>query len=453
MAISSPPPRWYNAVWRWHFYAGMLCVPFVIWLALTGTLYVWKPQIERWLDRRYDQLAVTGPRLTPERQVAAALAAVPGTQLHKYQLPEDARQAARVIVGANGHETRVYVDPYSGEVLKTIGEEAQPMRVVFHLHGELLTGGWGSYLVEIAACWTVVMLLTGVYLWWPRGSRGMGGVLYPRLAARGRMFWRDLHAVAGIWVSLLALLLILTGLPWAKAWGSYFKEVRQVTGTIDGPQDWTIGGRIPAAATGETAMLGEHAEHAGMTMAHAAPHRGQLDRVAASVAPLGIAPPVLIAPPTAHGDGAWTVTSDAADRPLRTRLTVDGATGAIRSRTDFDQRHWIDRVVGYGIAAHEGALFGLANQVLSTVTALLLVVLAVSGTILWWRRRPQGLLGAPIPQRAPRFGAALPAAIVALGMLMPLFGLTLLGVLAAERLVLRRLPGARQWLGLPARPA
>ena len=33
----------YSSVWRWHFYAGLFCIPFVIWLALTGTIYLWRP--------------------------------------------------------------------------------------------------------------------------------------------------------------------------------------------------------------------------------------------------------------------------------------------------------------------------------------------------------------------------------------------------------------------------
>ncbi|MFC3579364.1 PepSY-associated TM helix domain-containing protein [Sphingomonas hylomeconis] len=443
MSVKAPGTRWYNAVWRWHFYAAMLCVPFVLWLATTGALYTWKPQIEVWLDRPYDTLAAA-PAVSADAQVAAALAAVPGARLHKYQLPEAPGRAARVIVGTGGSETLVYVDPAGATVLKTVPVEAQLMRVIFHLHGDLLIGDPGSYLVELAACWAVVMILTGLYLWWPRGRRGLAGVVYPRLRGGRRLFWRDLHAVSGIWVSLLALGLILTGLPWAKAWGGYFKEVRQITGTADGPVDWPTG-RPPAAAR---AMLGDHAEHGGMAMAHVAARPGDLDRVIATVAPLGIAPPVLIAPPAEAARG-WTATSDAADRPRRTQLTVDGSTGAVLTRRDFDQRHWIDRAVGYGIAAHEGALFGLANQLLSTLTAALLVLLAVSGSVLWWRRRPVGLLGAPIPLSRPRFSVVLIGAVVALGVLMPFFSISLVIVLLAERFVLRRSPAGR-WLGLRA---
>ncbi len=447
-AVSVHPPgtRWYNAVWRWHFYAGLFCIPLVIWLALTGAIYLWRPQAEAWLDRSFDRLPVAGPAAAAQAQVAAAEQAVPGSRLHNYILPEEPGQAVRILVDRHGADSRVYVDPHTLKVLGVVTERQRPFRLLSRLHGELLAGAWGSYLVETAACWAIVMLLTGLYLWWPRGRRGVAGVLYPRLRGGKRLFWRDMHATAGIWVSVFALGLILTGLPWAKGWGSYLAEVRQVTGSTRGPVDWTIGGKAPQA----DAIPGDHAGHdghAGMVMPAAAVPPGEIDRVIAMARTLDIAPPVLVAPPK-HGAGPWSIASDAADRPARSEAMIDGATGRVVGRTRFAQRHWIDRAVGYGIATHEGALFGLANQLLGTITALLLIVLALSGAILWWRRRPVGLLGAPLPLARPRLGAGLVLPIVALGLYLPLFGATLIAVLMLERTVLLRLPRVRHWLGL-----
>ncbi|CAN5272132.1 hypothetical protein BH10PSE15_BH10PSE15_14010 [soil metagenome] len=183
-----------------------------------------------------------------------------------------------------------------------------------------------------------------------------------------------------------------------------------------------------------------------MLLAESGP--GDLACLIVAARPLGVAAPVLISPPTQAG-APWSIASDAADRPLRSDLKVDGATGALRSRKDFAQRHWIDRTIGYGVAAHEGALFGLGNQLLGTATALLLVVLSVSGAVMWWRRRSVGL-GAPAGTARPRLGTGLLAAIVALALYLPLFGLTLIAVLAAEAVVRRVLPGPARWLGLRA---
>ncbi len=436
---------WYNAVWRWHFYAGLFCLPFILWLSVTGTIYLWKPQIEAWQERAYDSLPVTGARATPEAIVATALATNPGVRLSKYERPETPTQAVRVLIARDGVETRVYVDPYRARVLGSVREDARLMKTISALHGTLLAGKVGSWLVEIAACWTITMLLTGLYLWWPRGRKGLAGVLYPRWRSGRRLFWRDTHAVAGIWVSLAAVFLITTGLPWANAWGSYLAAVRTATGTTDGPVDWMIAGKPaassaakPAASSADNAgaKTDEHAEHRGMAMpaprAVPATRPGDLNRMVAAAERLPLAAPVLIAPKP--GTANWTIGSESANRPERTRLTLDGTTGQILDRRDFAQRHWIDRAVGYGIAIHEGAFFGLANQILGTLVTTLLATLAISGTVMWWRRRKPGTLGAPIRLTRPRYGAFLIGSIATLAVTMPMFGATLLAVITVDRL-------------------
>lgn len=81
-----------------------------------------------------------------------------------------------------------------------------------------------------------------------------------------------------------------------------------------------------------------------------------------TVAALALDYPVLINPPLRPG-ALWSARSDAQNRPHRVDVTVDGATGALRSRRNFNQRDWVDQVVGYGVAAHEGQLFGWANSI------------------------------------------------------------------------------------------
>jgi len=203
---SADTRRWpgYNAVWRWHFYAGLFCIPFVLWLALTGSLYLFRPQIEALIDRPYANVATQAPRASAAAQAQAAVRAVPGSVLHRYQLPDTPNQAVQIIVGAGARETRVFVHPQTLAILKRVDEDNRLMPIVFRLHGELLAGDKGSYLVELAASWTIVMILSGLFLWWPRGG-GLGGMLYPRLRSGGRRFWRDLHGVTGFWISFLAL--------------------------------------------------------------------------------------------------------------------------------------------------------------------------------------------------------------------------------------------------------
>jgi uncharacterized iron-regulated membrane protein len=447
----------YRTVWRWHFYAGLFCIPLVIWLATTGSIYLFKPQIECWLDRPYDTLNITGTRATAEAEVKTALAAVPHSSLHYYELPPTGRSATRVIVGRDAEEFRVYVHPQTLQVLKIINEDQRPMKVIFRLHGELLMGDWGSMIVELAASWAIVMILTGLYLWWPRQTEKFAGVIYLRLrqvsASSGAIFtpsreYGCLH---------FALFLLLTGLPWAKSWGGYLKKARSLSSAATARQDWTTGRsselkeRMAMNHDSMEGMAMGHPEHMGHIM-HTAPGPSSyapLDTMIQTVAPLHLAYPVLISPPM-HPGGVWTAKSDSQNRPLRTNLTLDPKSGAILKREDFSQRSIVGRMVGIGVAALEGQLFGILNQLIGLFTAMGLVLISISAVVLWWRRRAVGVLGAPIPIKNPRFSWALATLMIGFGLYLPMLGVSLILVLLIERFVLKNIPSARQWLGLSA---
>lgn len=459
----SPSPshdsaRWpdYRAVWRWHFYAGIFCIPFVVVLAISGAIYLFKAEIEGWAERSYDRLEQGGDAALASAQISAALAAVPGSTFESYELPAAPEAAARVLVRSEAGSRRVYVDPTSLEILGSVSERDRFMRQIFRLHGELLMGNRGSNLVELAACWTIVMVLTGLVLWWPRQGRGLAGVVWPRLHGGRRLLWRDMHAVTGVWISLVTLALLFSGLPWAKFWGDYLKSARRFTGTAVARQEWSNdGGRSEAAGAAGAARGGEHAGHAGhggggrrsapveLTTADLA----AIDIVAATVKPLGLDAPVVLAP-APGGKGRWTAKSTTANRPRRVDLVVDGGSGEIVRREDFSTKHPIDKLVAVGIAFHEGRLFGWPNQLLLLITAAGLVLVCVSAVWLWLRRRDPGKLGAPPPGISPRRSVPLVATVVALGVLLPLFGLSLLAVLLLERFVLRRVAPVKTWLGL-----
>lgn len=452
----------YRAVWRWHFYAGLLVLPLVLVLSLSGALFLFKPQVERWEERAFQGLPTAG-EVSPSTQVGAALAAYPGAHLAAYRLPEREGDAAAVHLALpGGRMTDAFVSP-QGRVLGHIDPDGRIIAFDRRLHGQLLIGRSGSWLVELAASWAIVLIATGLCLWWPQG-RGLAGVVWPRFGLRGRPFWRDLHAVTGFWVSGLALVLLLTGLPWADAWGSAFRVVRQEFGLVKGVQDWTIGGKVVDGGD-------PHAEHnhAAMGMAMDMPHHKDsafdpvmLNVMVAEARIADLAFPALVVPPGApageggHGKPAkgWTVKSETQNRPRRVTLRYD-AMGTLTAREDFASRHPIDKVIAYGVAWHEGQLFGGINQAVGVITALMLVTLVISGTVLWWRRRRPGTLGAPPigaePGRLRHWAAR--ALLAFLILWLPLFTGSLLIVLLLDRLVLPFLPGVARWLGAGPRPA
>lgn len=458
-ADATPRSYWpnYRAIWRWHFYAGLFCIPFVIFLSLSGLIYLFSEEIEAIIDRPYDRLAVQGTSRLPSRHAAAAIQAVPGSRLQSYEIPQQADDAVRVVVN-DGSAMRVYVHPETLEVLHQVHEESRLMRQIFRFHGELMMGDKGSHLVELASSWAIVMILTGLCLWWPRGQFRTAGVLYPRLFRGSRTFWRDLHAVTGVWVSAFALILLVTGLPWAKFWGDGFRSVRKYTGTAAARQEWdnsSPAAKAPDSRTGMGKTANIDTKKTGQRRVQPPVDLAALDRIVATVAPLGLPAPVLVAPPGSRSFGSspkdWTAKSMTPNRPRRVDLTMEAATGAVVSRSDFADKHVIDRIVGTGIALHEGRLFGWPNQAIGLMTAVGLVLVSVSSIVLWIRRKRPGSLGAPAPHASPQITIGFLTIFVILGSILPLFGLSAVAVLIVERTILRKIPGLSDWLGLARR--
>ncbi len=425
----------YRTIWRWHFYAGIFCIPFVLFLALTGAIYLFKPWYENWQEAPYKQLQVTGERLSPNAQIQAAVNAIPGGKFLSYRLPQSDNEAVRISVNGGGVQRErnwlVYINPYTGAVMGKQDSERQLMNVVKTIHGELLLGDVGSILVELAACWAVVLIITGLYLWWPRNAQGFAGVFYPRLRDGSRTFWRDLHAVTGIWLSVFALFLLLTGLPWALVWGGALKQVRALSAPAV-TMDWS---------------QGRHQEH--LTWRAQASNKFDLSpEVVAHAQALKLPPPVELS--IANGFiNSWKASSQSQNRPQRVDA-IFSRQGNLEKQTGFSEKPLIDRIVGVGIAAHEGQLFGLLNLLLGLLTCMGLMVLSISGFVLWRKRKPDAQLGAPAPMPA-RLGIAVVAITLGLALFMPVLAVSLMALLLLEFFMLRRIAGLSCWLGLASR--
>lgn len=449
-----------RTLWRWHFYAGLFVMPLLLVLAITGTIYCFQPQLEPLMYR--DRMVVADPHVPPlPRDVLLARAAASeprGAVATLAQIESDRTRSAEFVFRLpSGESESVYVNPYDGVVLGTLSVEHRLMKQVRDLHRGLMLGKTGELLMELAGCWTLVMIGTGVALWWPdRTNVRNGGVWLPRLSLRGRAWWRDLHAVGGVWLAAGALFFVLSGLPWSGSWGREFKALA-TSASLGYPKGaWGeahVHSSVPAAGAREADA---HAGHAmPMTMddlplkqtpwavgatavpdgmaAPVAAERLSLDQVVALAERNGVADDYGIAVPNTPG-GVYTVSSFPADPRDERTLHIDQYSGRVLADISYADYGRVAQWISYGTSLHMGRYFGLANQIVCSAISLGLAALALTGFVMWLKRRPARTIGAPArparrpPMRAWRGGLTL------LGMIFPLMGATMLAVWCVDRI-------------------
>lgn len=436
-AQNQPLSGAYRAVWRWHFYAGLLVMPVLMLMALTGGVYLFRAEIEDAVHRPMAQIEAGGATVSPDRWAASARAAG-GGEVAAVLMPDRPDRAVRFTVRrADQTEVFVFVDPHDAGVTGTAAAGGIT-ETVKRLHSLEIVGRWGNILVEIVAGWAMILVATGVFLWWPR-RRDVGVTTIK--ASAGRPFWRDLHAVTGLYAGAIIFFLAFTGMPWSAVWGDRFMNTVRESGL----------GR-PAAPASPWA----HAEHqdaprgVGWTMEHAGlagatPGPPMLARVIAAAEANDLARPYLITVP-ANPDLAWTAARQVRQAEDARSLYVDAATGRVRADIGYARFGVGAKAFEWGIATHQGTQYGQINRLIMLSGCIAVWLLGISGLIMWWRRRPRGRLGAPTAPPGPRVRAAVLGIVLPFSILYPLTGLSLVVALLLDRAASVGLRAARKGL-------
>ena len=397
--------RLYGIVWRWHFLAGLAVCPVLVVLALTGAAFSFGDEIERGLksDLFYVEPAPGGvsARL-PLDKLAAAVPA--GCTPQAVMVAPEADRS--VIVPCNPVDEvqhRWFVDPYRGTPIGSDVYSRTLIGVVFQLHWDLILGETGRLVVEWATSWGVLLMLSGAYLWWPRGKRA--GTWWPRRDIAGRQRIRDLHAVAGAYVVPVLLAIAATGLCWTA---------------LAGEQRWE---RINDDAAHETW------HHPPSSTVVAKPRIGvDAALVAAGIDIVHERRAFFILLP-ATPEAAYTVYGYSVGHgtPSAARSTwIDAYSGTLLKHYGWAEHSTMGAVSNVLYSIHVGSIAGLPGRIAALVAALLLTWLCVTGPWMWFKRRPRGGLG--VPPRAKRTPWPLFGLWAVVGYLLPTVGITIIVV-------------------------
>lgn len=452
--------KFYMAAWRWHFYAGLYVVPFLLMLAVTGLMMMYFNVIETRFGDRI--LASNGQHQPLTIQAEAAANSVPEGSVSQYIAPLEDDLATMFLVDSGGKQHVVTVDPVTTDVVETIVKDDSWFYWASDIHGELLIGDLGDRLIEIAAGLGIVLIVTGLYMWWPRDGKGLGRVLWPNFSATRRTFWKELHVTSGFYISVVLFFFLISGLSWAGIWGGQFVQAwstfpaekwDNVPLSDDIHADMNHGVLHDAPWGLEQTPMPASGSDVGAT---GLPDGSavDLDSIDAFARSIGFTGQFRINLPRGE-NGVYTLSADSMSgdsvAPTGDRtIHIDQYSGKVLAEVTYDDYSLGAKSMAVGIALHQGDL-GWWNIIANTLFCLTVIFLCVSGIVMWWMRRPANANGLrltppPLPNNLPLWKGAVFLMLV-LSLAFPLTGITLVTVLALDVLILSRVPALQRAFG------
>ena len=459
------PIPWFGPLLRrLHFYAGILVGPFIIIAALTGAAYAISPTLEK---RVYaDQLSVpaTGDPLPLADQIEAVNTVIGSSDwtLSAVRPAPETGDTTRVMYDdpslGESESRAIFVDPVTAEVvgdLTVYGTSgALPLRPwIDQMHRSLHLGDVGRIYSELAASWLGIVAAAGLVLWILRArrTRKPAAMLRPSRKHKGLRRTFSWHASVGVWAAIGMLFLSATGITWSQFGGENVTKLRAALSWETPAVSTELGSQSDAAGAGGTTSAGAHAHHG--TSAEAADPAAvrsvidpaDVDMMLAMARGVGIdSESVEILPPEDDGS-AWVVQEIQRSWPTQVdSVAFDPETMGATDRVDFSDYGAAAKLARWGIDLHMGTLFGLANQIVLFALAVGIAAMVVWGYVMWWQRRPKrnpakrfgraparGVLNG-----APWWGvAAIVVVAIAIGVFLPLVGISLIGFVVIDVLL------------------
>lgn len=217
-----------------HLWLGLTVGFFVLVISITGALYVFKDEIQNVIRKDYihhNEQNISEKKILPLRILEQKVSVQTKEKypLHWAEIPLDKSKSYKFYYYERNPNAwnyfdeyviykTAYVNPFTGKVLALEDEKNGFFNIVKFIHWSfLLKSDWGTYIVGIPVLIFLIMLISGIILWWPKNKK-----------ARKQRFWfqwknikswrrknYDLHSILGFYSSIFALILTLTGLFYA----------------------------------------------------------------------------------------------------------------------------------------------------------------------------------------------------------------------------------------------
>lgn len=361
-----------------HLWLGLSSGLIVVFLGITGCILAFEVEIRSWTQPYQYTAQENRPYLPPSVLREAASPHMMSGKTLAITYPGEGRSAVAAYYDKENYEL-VYLNPYTGEVLKHKDMTRDFFRVVLNGHFYLwLPAHIGQPIVASATLIFLVMMISGLILWWPRNKAARKQRFSIKWTARWRRKNYDLHNVLGFYMTWVAIFIAITGLVWGFEW--FARSVYWVSS----------GGKKMEAHAHPHSDTTQKLAQANMADYLWAQHKPQVEGNESLGVYFANLPDDAIEIVINHRPGTY-YNSDYyhfdqyTGQLLEAPGSYDGA---------FKDAAVADKIKRMNYDIHVGAILGLPGKILAFFASLIAASLPITGFCIWWGRRKKSSLSA-----------------------------------------------------------
>jgi uncharacterized iron-regulated membrane protein len=362
-----------KAIGKLHLWLGLASGLIVCFLGITGCILAFEREIENATQPwRFTEVKNQLP-LKPSVLGDIALRQLPDKKLHSISYQPGHSAIASFYNGDPEYYFLIFMDPYTGKVLKMKDMGNDFFRIVIDGHFYLwLPEKIGKPIVASATLIFVVLLITGIILWWPKNKAARKQRFTVKLNAKWRRTNYDLHNVLGFYMSWIIMFIAFSGLVWGFEWFA-----KTVFWTTSGGKSMTQFS-MPASDTTVrfvhkekaidliwTNTMAQHKDYPGIIEVHLPEDKTTTIEVALNP----------------DGNTYWKADYLYFDQYTLQEKEVKHAYGKLKNTTVAEK---ISRM-NYDI--HVGAVAGIAGKIMAFLASLICTSMPVTGFLIWWGRK------------------------------------------------------------------
>jgi uncharacterized iron-regulated membrane protein len=353
-----------------HLYGALIVGLFIVTIGVTGSIMAFEDDLDRLFNPRLFKVQATGKPLAIADLFRAASAAFPGEKINNLRLPQSATETVTFRVRG---PKQVFMNPYNGQI-DGMREGTSTLQTIHTIHLTLLIGPVGRTVVTIVTAVLLFLVVSGICLWWQYKRFSV------KWSASARRVNFDLHNAAGIYSAAFLLVLGITGITvhYDDALEHYLHSRAGTKATLrNTPSVKPAGPGRPSTITPDQAVESALAALPGTrVLSVSLPPNPRASYFVAVRYPEDLTP----------GGRSWVNVDQYSGKAINIQSSRTAPTAV--------------RTIILNRAIHTGDIFGYLTKIIVSLSSLMLVIQAITGYYMWWKKLRANQPAAPKEREA-----------------------------------------------------